>query len=185
MDSSRSSSLTDDGNVSFCDDPVTRFDYLRHHPDMDILLPKPPQAMQATFDFGRWPPSLSPVQLEALTLYATTYAISHGLLYLPPAAHQPVIPSAAIHAPISLFPSPFPRKLFELGLRLQKTFNILYSRVAMDEEFLDQIMGAETGVGKVDSFIGQLWTGWKQLRDEGLVQVRTPSSGDSDPDLWK
>ena len=43
----------------------------------------------------------------------------------------------------------------------------------MDEEFLDQIMGAETGVGKVDNFIGQLWTGWKQLRDEGLVQVRT------------
>ena len=130
------------------------------------------------FDFGNWPPSLSQIQLEALTLYATTYAISHGLLYLPPAEHQPVIPSAAIHAPISLFPSPFPRKLFELGLRLQKTYNILYSRIAMDEEFLDQIMGAETGVGKVDDFIGQLWTGWKQLRDEfGLVQVRTsPSS---------
>lgn len=134
-------------------------------------------SMQAQpFDFGSWPPSLSPVQLEALTLYATTYAISHGLLYLPPAEHQPVIPSAAIHAPISLFPSPFPRKLFELGLRLQKTFNILYSRIAMDEEFLDQIMGAETGVGKVDDFIGRLWTGWKQLRDEGLVQVRTSSS---------
>ena len=43
----------------------------------------------------------------------------------------------------------------------------------MDEEFLDEIMGAETGVGKVDDFIGQLWTGWKRLRDEsGLVQVR-------------
>ena len=134
-------------------------------------------AMQGQpFDFGSWPPSLSPVQLEALTLYATTYAISHGLLYLPPAEHQPTIPSAAIHAPISLFPSPFPRKLFELGLKLQKTFNILYSRIAMDEEFLDQIMGAETGVGKVDDFIGQLWTGWKQLRNEGLVQVRTSSS---------
>ena len=134
-------------------------------------------AMQTQpFDFGSWPPSLSPAQLEALTLYATTYAISHGLLYLPPAEYQPVIPSAAIHAPISLFPSPFPRKLFELAIKLQKTFNILYSRIAMDEEFLDQIMGAETGVGKVDNFIGQLWTGWKQLRDEGLVQVRTSSS---------
>ncbi|KAF8807131.1 glutathione synthase [Phlegmacium glaucopus] len=127
--------------------------------------------MQAgPFDFGNWPPSLSPVQLEALTLYATTYAISHGLLYLPPAERQPIIPSAAIHAPISLFPSPFPRRLFELSLRLQKTFNVLYARIAMDDEFLDQIMGAETGVGKVDDFIGQLWTGWKQLRDEGLAQ---------------
>ena len=133
--------------------------------------------MQAgSFDFGSWPPSLSPVQLEALTLYATTYAISHGLLYLPPAEHQPTIPSAAIHAPVSLFPSPFPRKLFELALRLQNTFNVLYARIAMDDEFLDQIMGAETGVGKVDDFIGHLWTGWKQLRDEGLPQVRTSSN---------
>ena len=131
--------------------------------------------MQASFDFGSWPPPLSPVQLEALTLYATTYAISHGLLYLPPAQRQPITPSAAIHAPVSLFPSPFPRKLFELALRLQKIFNVLYARIAMDDDFLDQIMGVETGVGKVDDFIGQLWTGWKHLRDEGLVQVRTLS----------
>lgn len=129
--------------------------------------------MQAGFfDYGSWPPSLSPVQLEVLILYATTYAISHGLLYLPPAESQPIIPSSAIHAPVSLFPSPFPRKLFELALKLQKTFNILYARVAMDDEFLDQIMGTETGVGKVDDFIGHLWTGWKRLREEGLVQVR-------------
>ncbi|KAF9464200.1 hypothetical protein BDZ94DRAFT_1162615 [Collybia nuda] len=31
-------------------------------------------------------------------------------------------------------------------------------------------MGTVHGVGKVDDFIGRLWTGWKQLRDEGLVQ---------------
>ena len=129
-----------------------------------------------SFDFGSWPPSLSPVQLEALTLYATTYAICHGLLYLPPAERQPTIPNAAIHAPVSLFPSPFPRKLFDLALRLQKIFNVLYARIAMDDEFLDQVMGAETGVGKVDDFIGQLWTGWKQLREEGLVQVCTSFS---------
>ena len=42
----------------------------------------------------------------------------------------------------------------------------------MDEEFLDKVMGAEQGVGRVDDFIGQLWTGWKQLRDKGLAQVR-------------
>ena len=43
----------------------------------------------------------------------------------------------------------------------------------MDEEFLDRVMGADQGIGKVDDFIGQLWRGWKQLRDEGLVQVHT------------
>ncbi|KAF8964259.1 glutathione synthase [Flammula alnicola] len=124
----------------------------------------------STFDFASWPPSLSKSQLETLTLYATTYALSHGLLYLPPTDRQPIVPSAAIHAPISLFPSPIPRELFEQGRRIQRIYNILYARIAMDEEFLDEIMGSETGVGKVDDFIGQLWTGWKQLRDVGLAQ---------------
>ena len=123
------------------------------------------------FDISSWPPSLTPIQLEALTLHATTYALSHGLLYLLPGP-QPAIPSAAIHAPFSLFPSPFPRRLFETGQRIQRTYNVLYARIAMDEEFLDRVMGTETGVGKVDDFIGQLWTGWKQLRDGGVAQVQ-------------
>ncbi|KAF5314847.1 hypothetical protein D9619_007262 [Psilocybe cf. subviscida] len=119
------------------------------------------------FDFASWPPALTQPQLEALTLYATSYALSHGLLYLPPADRQPVVPSSAIHAPVSLFPSPVPRKLFEQGQRIQRIYNVLYSRIAMDEEFLDEVMGAETGVGKVDDFIGQLWRGWRKLRDDG------------------
>ncbi|TFK40501.1 glutathione synthase [Crucibulum laeve] len=126
--------------------------------------------MSAEFDFSQWPPALSKTQLDALTLYSTTYALSHGLLYLPLIKPQPPIPSAAIHAPLSLFPSPFPRKLFDLARRIQRTYDTLYARIAMDEDFLDEIMGAETGVGKVDDFIGQLWKGWKQLRDDGLVQ---------------
>ncbi|KAH9480659.1 Glutathione synthetase [Psilocybe cubensis] len=40
----------------------------------------------------------------------------------------------------------------------------------MDEEFLDRVMGAEKGVGKVDDFIGELWRGWKRLRENGLAQ---------------
>jgi len=133
--------------------------------------------MATAFDFASWPPTLSKNQLEALTLYATTWALSNGLLYLPPAERQPTVPSAAIHAPISLFPSPFPRPLFEQARRIQRAYNILYARIAMDEEFLDRVMGAEEGVGRVDEFIGQLWNGWKQLRDVGLVQVSSVSLG--------
>jgi len=127
--------------------------------------------MASSFDFASWPPSLTTAQLENLTIYATSYCLCHSLLYLPPAKQPPIVPSAAIHAPISLFPSPFPRELFEQGRRIQRTYNILYSRIAMDEEFLDKVMGAEEGVGKVDDFIGQLWRGWKKLRDAGLAQV--------------
>lgn len=128
--------------------------------------------MASTFDFAAWPPKLSKEQLEILTLHAKTYALSTGLLYLPPVGQQSTIPSAAIHAPFSLFPSPFPRRLFEKAQRIQKAYNILYARVAMDENFLDNVMGAELGLGKVDDFIGELWRGWKQLREAELVQVR-------------
>ena len=55
--------------------------------------------------------------------------------------------------------------------RLQSTYNVLYSRIAMDEAFLDEIMG-EGGVASVDDFTGELWRRWKQLRVEGIVQVR-------------
>ncbi|GLB38570.1 putative glutathione synthetase [Lyophyllum shimeji] len=117
-----------------------------------------------------WPPTLTDAQIHALTVQATTYALSNGLLYLPPAERQPPIPESAIHAPLALFPSPFPRSIFEHAKRIQRTYNVLYSRIAQHEQFLDRVMGTENGVGKVDDFIGQLWTGWKQLRDEGLVQ---------------
>jgi hypothetical protein len=73
---------------------------------------------------------------------------------------------AAIHAPISLFPSPFPRRLFELAKRLQRIYNVLYARVTLDEEFLDSVVGATA-----DDFILRLWTIWRRLRAEGLVQV--------------
>ncbi|KAI0636907.1 glutathione synthase [Trametes polyzona] len=119
----------------------------------------------------KWPPEVTDEQREALTLLATTYALSHGLVYLPPADVQPPAPTSAIHAPLALFPSPFPRKQFELAKRLQRKYNQLYARVAMAEDFLDQVMGAEVGVGRVDEFTGQLWRIWKNVRDEGITQA--------------
>jgi glutathione synthase len=121
-----------------------------------------------------WPPPLSDDDLASLNLLATSYALSHGLLYLSvPDGPPPTSPSAAIHAPLSLLPSPFPRRLFEEAKRLQRIYNILYARIAQDTEFLDAVMGAEDGVGRVDEFTGQLWKGWLQARKvEGYKQVR-------------
>ncbi|KAH9856943.1 glutathione synthase [Lenzites betulinus] len=120
----------------------------------------------------QWPPEVTDEQREALTLLATTYALSHGLVYLPPADVQPPVPTSAIHAPLALFPSPFPRAQFELARSLQHQYNELYARIALDESFLDTVMGAEVGVGRVDEFTGQLWRIWKRLREEGISQPR-------------
>ncbi|KAG1899476.1 glutathione synthase [Suillus fuscotomentosus] len=126
-----------------------------------------------SFNFSTWPPQLTPEQLEALTLAATTYALSHGLLYLPPSQSpsntQPRIPTNAIHAPLSLIPAPFPRAQFQAARELQSVYNVLYARVAMDTQFLDTVMGAEEGVGKADEFTGTLWRGWKRIREHGAL----------------
>ena len=112
-------------------------------------------------------------ELQELTRLATTYALAHGLLYLPIGGVQPPAPTSAIHAPLAIFPTSFPRSKFSLAQKLQPLYNVLYARVATDEKFLDKVMGAVEGAGKVDQFTGQLWRCWKQLRDEGVQQVRT------------
>ena len=125
-----------------------------------------------------WPPSLSTAQIDELTRLATTYALSHGHMYLPlpgSTSNAPLAPISAIHAPLSLFPTPFPRVLFDRANWLQKVYNVLYARIAMDTEFLDRVMGTE-GAGAVDEFVKALWMCWKTVRDEGIAQVTWSSS---------
>lgn len=121
-----------------------------------------------------WPPEVTLGQLDQLTLLATTWALSHSLIYLPPFTPEnlpPQVPESSIHAPLSLFPTPIPRQLFEKALALQPAYNILYARVALDTAFLDEVMGSG-GVADVDDFSSALWTAWKHLRDEGVPTVR-------------
>ncbi|KAG8885934.1 hypothetical protein FRB98_001540 [Tulasnella sp. 332] len=121
-----------------------------------------------------WPPSLDHTQLEEITKIAATYALAKGFAYLPVQSSDQlldsdIIPHSAIHAPFTLYPTPFPRTLFERALRIQRAYSILYARIALDMPFLDRVMGAEEGVGKVDEFMGTLWKGWKLMRDEGSL----------------
>ena len=113
-----------------------------------------------SFNYAAWPPTLTDAQRAELTRLATTYALAHGLLYLPPhptdGTPPPFAPKDGIHAPLALLPAPFPRKLVEEVSRLQNVYNVLYALVARDVEFLDAVMGAEThaGAGSVDAFTG-------------------------------
>jgi hypothetical protein len=118
-----------------------------------------------------WPPAFTPAQLSSLTTLASSYALAHGLLYLPPGAPPPH-PSSAIHAPLALVPAPVPRVLFARAQRLQRAYNVLYARVALDAPFLDRVMGADAGAGAVDAFTGALWRGWRAARDAGVHRQR-------------
>lgn len=128
--------------------------------------------------FTSWPPDVTTEQLDQLTLLATTYALSHSILYLPPISPDkppPPAPESAILAPISLIPTPIPRHLFSKALTLQHAYNTLYARIALDTSFLDEVMGPG-GVADVDDFTSALWSTWKKLRDEGVPPVRSTLS---------
>jgi glutathione synthase len=128
-----------------------------------------------TMSLPEWPPAITDHHRTELARLATTYALAHGLLYLPPLAQdaqqQPRIPPSAIHAPVSLFPTPFPRTLFQRAQKLQRLYNVLYARIALDVDFLDRVLGGEQGLGNVDEYTGNLWKCWKTVRSVGFEQA--------------
>jgi glutathione synthase len=116
-----------------------------------------------------WPPPLGHKQTEELSEEGATYALANGLLYLPKVDVQLRTPESAIHAPISLTPAPIPRHLFRRVQTLQPLLNKLYSRIALDIEYLSSIM---VPMALADSFVRTLWEGLSRLQSEGkLVQV--------------
>ncbi|CDZ97440.1 Glutathione synthetase [Phaffia rhodozyma] len=121
-----------------------------------------------------WPPSLSQPELDHLASLALDYALSHGLIYRPPypdpSVHNP-LSASAISAPVSLFPSPFPRDLYTRVINLQSAYNELYARITMDDRWLDHVVrGCFWGDNGGDSFMRDVWQGWKDSQEEGVKQ---------------
>ncbi len=94
------------------------------------------------FTSGAYPPSLSDSETEHLVETIKDWSIGNGLTIRPPPT---VIPTevdpegvAAINAPVTVFPSPFPRQCFAQGKAVQTTYNELYAAVSRDEEFLEK-----------------------------------------------
>lgn len=124
-----------------------------------------------------WPPSND--KQDELLHQARDYALSHAIVYRPPLTSEESssasFETSVIHAPFALYPSPFPRQLFDLATDIQLTYSELYARISTDFDFLEQVIGGN--VSKVDEFQGQLWKIAKAVREEGPVQVCLISGG--------
>lgn len=91
-----------------------------------------------------YPPQGTAEQLEYLVQTVKDWTVYNGLAVRP----NPTFVSAesnanrvlATNAPVTLYPSPFPRTCFEQAQKLQKTYNALYAAIASDEEWLGEIM---------------------------------------------
>ena len=94
--------------------------------------------------YETYPPPISSEQEEYLVQSVKDWSIQHALTVRPPpsfVSHE-VDPHAvlATNAPVTLFPSPFPRSCFDQAKRIQSAYNELYAAVANDEEWLEGIV---------------------------------------------
>lgn len=89
-----------------------------------------------------FPPTLDALERENLVQVIKDWSIAHGLAVRPPPAVVSDDPEGilAINAPVTLFPSPFPRDCFVEARATQKAYNELYANISRDEEFLSGIV---------------------------------------------
>lgn len=85
-----------------------------------------------------YPPSPSPEALSFLLSSLKDYCLSHGIAVRPAQCSEGN--HLASHAPVTLFPSLFPRQAWEAALEVQTTYNLLYAKIANDVEWLGRIM---------------------------------------------
>jgi glutathione synthase len=94
--------------------------------------------------FDEYPPALTPEQEEYLVQAVKNWTIEHALTVRPSSAVVPEEINStnvlATSAPVTLFPSPFPKACFEQARSLQQIYNELYAHVASDEIWLEYIM---------------------------------------------
>jgi len=85
-----------------------------------------------------YPPSLDPKALSFLLTSLKDYCLSHGITVRPSKSSEG--DHVACHAPVTLFPSVFPRNAWEQALHIQTTYNLLYAKIANDADWLGSIM---------------------------------------------
>jgi glutathione synthase len=94
--------------------------------------------------YPSYPPSLNPQQEEYLLSNAKDYSIANGLAVRPPTSDvlkaQDPAGLLATTAPITLFPSLFPKVCFDQAKSVAQAYNELYSGIASDEGWLTGIV---------------------------------------------
>lgn len=91
-----------------------------------------------------YPPTLTSEQSGYLLSNIKDWSILNGLAVRPTSAFVPasIDPShsLAVTAPVTLFPSLFPRACFEEARAIQTAYNELYALVAKDDRWLQEIV---------------------------------------------
>lgn len=100
--------------------------------------------MDFSDQYASYPPELSQEQKDNLVTTVKDWSIHHGLAVRPPPTFvntesdpQGVL---ATNAPVTLFPSLFPKSCYEDAVAVQKPYNELYAAITRDEAWLGKII---------------------------------------------
>uniref|UniRef100_A0A0N5C7D5 Glutathione synthetase n=1 Tax=Strongyloides papillosus TaxID=174720 RepID=A0A0N5C7D5_STREA len=74
------------------------------------------------------------------------------------------------HSPITLIPSPFPKKLYEQAIEIQPLMNKLYFKISLDNQFLKESIEC---VLEIDDFTRKLMNIYDIITAEGIKQPIT------------
>ncbi|KAL6239585.1 hypothetical protein BDW75DRAFT_197791 [Aspergillus navahoensis] len=122
--------------------------------------------------YTNYPPTLNPAQKDFLVRTVKDWATQNGLVVRP--APTFVLKEAdphgvlATNAPVTLFPSPFPRTCFEEAKALQTLYNKLYAAITCNVQWIGKIM---EDLIDVDDFISNLWKVHLAVQKEGYAQT--------------
>ncbi|KAI8096912.1 glutathione synthetase [Halteromyces radiatus] len=116
-----------------------------------------------------YPPLSSSTQLNHIRAEAIDWALAHGLIVRPTTEKQQYFEhnAAVTHAPLALYPTPFPRAEFFKAKDLQIPWNTLIHRMSKDNLLLKELM--ET-LSQVDDFMKRLYDIYLQVKTEGIAQ---------------
>ncbi|KAI4137130.1 MAG: hypothetical protein L6R39_007461 [Caloplaca ligustica] len=121
--------------------------------------------------YPEYPPETINEQNVFLLSSIKNWSILNGLAIRPsPSFISPDVDpsgSIAVTAPVTLFPSLFPRSCFEEARAIQKAYNELYAAIARDESWLKEIVEE---LIEVDDFIANLWNVHLEVEKEGYAQ---------------
>jgi glutathione synthase len=116
-----------------------------------------------------YPPRLSDEQYATLVADIKDWQITHGsLLKLVQTDEENTVQCHPVGT--TLFPTLFPKELFDEAHALQKVYNKLYAAVAEDDEWLLDVL---KDLIDVDDLASALWEIYQEVKEEGVVQDLT------------
>jgi glutathione synthase len=117
----------------------------------------------------KYPPPLTDDQLDELIFNVKDWQLTHGsLLKIVDSDEESSVLAHSIG--VSLFPTLFPRTLFDEALALQRIYNKLYAAVAEDEKWLHDTL---KGLIELDILADTLWDIYLEVKREGYSQDLT------------